>query len=281
MNAPSHSVSVVTGGGRGIGRAIALALAAEGRSLAILARTENELHETTQLIESAGGTAGSYAVDIIDEAAVRRAIGEIERTLGPIELLVNAAGSGRGVGPVWEIDSSDWWQDVEVNLRGTYHCIRAVLPSMQSRGHGRIVNISSSLGNVPAPYLSSYGCSKSAVQHLTETLALEVAPFGIQVFALDPGLVWTAMSRHVIESDACRRWMPNLSRVGPDQCVPPEQAAEQVVRLASGRYDALLGRFVTFRTDLDAVVGRLAEVERDGLYVLRLRGLPPIQENSG
>jgi len=146
-------VAVVTGGGRGIGRAIALALAKAGACAAVLARSQSELDKTVRLIEHAGGRAQAFATDVRDVLTVRSAIVEIERSLGPVDLLVNNAATAGPIGPFWETDTDQWWQALEVNLRGPVHCSRAVLPGMVARHQGRIVNIASSA--IPVPYFSS------------------------------------------------------------------------------------------------------------------------------
>src|SRR5262245_22598866 len=140
----SGQVAVVTGGGRGIGRAIALALATAGAWTAVLARSQSELDTTVQLIEHAGGRARAFVSDVTDVLAVRNAMRNIEQALGPVDLLVNNAATGGPIGPFWETDTEQWWQALEVNLRGPVLCSRAVLPGMVARHQGRIVNVASS-----------------------------------------------------------------------------------------------------------------------------------------
>jgi len=120
-------VAVVTGGGRGLGRAFAQALAAAGAAVAVLARSADELAETVAAVERAGGRAREFRADVTDAAVVRTAIAAVEQALGPVDLLVNNAGVAGPFGPFWETDPDTWWRAVDVNLRGQILCAHAVL----------------------------------------------------------------------------------------------------------------------------------------------------------
>jgi short chain dehydrogenase len=141
----TDSVALVTGGGRGIGRAIALALAREGAAIAIAARSPEELGRTLAELHVIHGRAIAVRADVTDRAAVERTVADTEARLGPIDFLVNNAGSASTVGPIWEVDPDEWWREVEVNLRGPLLCARAVLPGMIARRRGRIVNMASGI----------------------------------------------------------------------------------------------------------------------------------------
>ncbi len=157
-------VAIVTGGGRGIGRAIAQALAAAGASVAGVARSADQLAETVSSITSANGRAIALTADVMDQSAIEHAVAQTEQQLGPVDLLVNNAGSLVAIGPLWEADPKEWWRDMEINLRGTFLCARAVLPSMVARRHGRIINTSAAAlldpcltsQPIPAPRLLFY-----------------------------------------------------------------------------------------------------------------------------
>jgi NAD(P)-dependent dehydrogenase (short-subunit alcohol dehydrogenase family) len=251
----------VTGGGRGIGRAIALELAAAGARVAVVARSRDQLDETVALIERSNGRAIAIPADVSDADSVARVVPEVERTFGPVDLLVNNAGVAGPFGPVAEIDLHDWWRCQEVNLRGPLLCAGALLPGMIARCRGRIVNIASGAGTQAIAHLSAYVVSKTALIRLTEILAAEVAAFGVKVFAIEPGTVRTAMAEQVLQSAAGRKWLPwFLTIFEQAQDVPPENAARLVRLLASGRADLLSGRFFTVHDD----VLRLVEAERAG-----------------
>jgi NAD(P)-dependent dehydrogenase (short-subunit alcohol dehydrogenase family) len=275
----SGTTALVTGGARGIGRAIALALAREGAAVAIAARSADELDRTLDELRAVHDRAIAVRADITDRAAVDRMVAQTQALLGPIDFLVNNAGSAGVIGPVWETDPDDWWREVEVNLRGPLLCARAVLPGMIARRRGRIVNMASGVGLMPFPYTSAYACSKVALIRLTDSLQEATAPHGVMVFATSPGRVRTSLVDRMEKSEAARRWIPRVIPTHPDYAnmpwAPPESIADLCVRLARGEGDALAGRFIHVLYDFDEMRARTEEIARDDLYQLRLRTLPP------
>ncbi len=267
-------VAIVTGAGRGLGRATALALARAGARVVVIARSEEQLAETVRGVTEAGGEALAVVADVSDAAAVERMAREVERTLGPVDLLVNNAGTVGPLGPMWEADPGDWWHSIEVNLRGPYLCSHALLPGMIERRHGRIINLSTGAATVAVAYMGAYVVAKTALTRFTENLAAELINSGVSVFAIDPGTVRTAMTEQVLESEAgkkCLPWFRKLFDRGRD--VPAEKAAQLVVQLASGRADALSGRFIDVSDDLAKLLERLGDVKSANLYTLCVRKL--------
>jgi NAD(P)-dependent dehydrogenase (short-subunit alcohol dehydrogenase family) len=274
LDALRGQVTIVTGAGRGLGRAIALALARAGARVGVVARTEEQLAETVRGVTEAGGQAWAVVADVSDAACVERMAGEVERALGPVDLLVNNAGTMGPLGPMWEADPGDWWHSIEVNLRGPFLCSRALLPGMIQRRRGRIINLSTSAAAVAVAHMGAYVIAKTALLRFTENLGAELVNSGVHVFAISPGTVRTAMAEHVLESEAGKKWLPWFRKLfdrGRD--VPAEKAAQLVVQLATGRADALSGRFIDVTDDLAKLLERWEEVKRDDLYTLRVRKL--------
>jgi NAD(P)-dependent dehydrogenase (short-subunit alcohol dehydrogenase family) len=269
-----NQVAIVTGAGRGLGRAIARALAQAGAAVGVMARSEAQVAETVGAIRQAGGVALAVMADVSDAASVERVARQVEDALGPVDLLVNNAAIMGPLGPMWDADADDWWHTFEVNLRGPYLCSRALLPGMIARQRGRIINLATSAATVAVAHMGAYVVAKTALIRFTENLAAELLNSGVSVFAIDPGTVRTAMSQHLLESEAGNKWLPWFRKLfdkGRD--VPAEKAAQLVVQLASGRADALSGRFLGVADDLAKLLEQLEEVQRAGLYTLRVRKL--------
>ena len=243
------SVALVTGASRGVGQELARALAAAGYDVALAARSN--LAETAGLVEGAGRRALSLALDVTDGPGVEDALAGVERELGPLDLVVNNAGTDRAFGPLWETDAELWWDDVEIHLRGTYFVCRAALPSMLERSAGRIVNVASNAARRPSPYNSAYGAAKAAILSLTESLAVSLEGSGVSVFAISPGYVKTAMTERLVELQDERGWFPHL--VGRET-LDPALASKLVLELASGKADRLSGGYFHALDDLDELL---------------------------
>lgn len=257
--------AIVTGGGRGIGRAIAEMLAAEGATVAVFARSATELDETVSIIERTGGAARAFALDVTDGPALAKAIQEI----GVVDVLVNNAGTIGPFGPLWETDPAVWWRTMDVNVRGPLLSMHAVLPGMVERRRGRIINVVT--GMAPMSYYSGYLSSKTALVRLTECVALEVKPYGVAMFSMAPGIIRTAMTEHSLNSPEGQRWLPWFRRVFDEGLdLPVERPARLAVTLASGKADPLTGRFLSPYDDLDHLLAHVTDIEKDHLYSLRV-----------
>lgn len=264
---------VVTGAGRGIGRAIAREMARCGARVALVAQTEGQLEETRTLVGEDGGSAISIPTDITDAEAVIAMVTRIEKEIGAIDVLMNNAGRFNAIGPVWEVDTEDWWRDVTVNLLGTMRCTKAVLPSMMERRSGVIINMIGGGTADPLEYGSGYGSSKAAVMRFTETLARELGfDSGVSVFAMDPGLVRTAMTELQLLTPAGKKWMTRISGLFEERVDhPPEDAARLAAALASGKYHVLHGRALYAGEDPEDVLKGIGAIERDDSRTLRMR----------
>lgn len=242
--------ALVTGGGRGIGAGIARALSSDGWDVVVGARSRAQ-------VEAVAGEIGGewLEVDVADRGSVERSVAEA----GELDLLVANAGISEGLEPrpSWTIDPEEWWHVYEVNVLGVHLCCRAVIPGMLARGRGRIIITGSGAAYLPGGNSTAYSPSKAAVCRYGEMLANELAG-RIPVFFFSPGLVRTDLNAGALPDDA--PW------------TPPELAPELVRRLATGRYDALAGRYLhAEHDDIDELLGRIDEVRERDLNAIRLQ----------
>jgi NAD(P)-dependent dehydrogenase (short-subunit alcohol dehydrogenase family) len=249
MKLLDNRIALITGG-RGIGRAIALAFADEGAQVALTARTTAELDEVVGTIRAAGGTALALTADLTDRTVPRKVVAEVERALGPVEILVNNAGLGSSSkpSPVVDFDDEFWDQSLAINLTAPYLLCRAVLPSMLAKKWGRIITVASINGKIGSLHGAAYAASKHGVLGLMRTLAMEVASQGITVNSICPGPVHTVMNDRRIEYDAKRRGVAlkdheaSLTPIG--RRLEPEEIAPLAVYLASDAAAAMMGQAI-------------------------------------
>jgi NAD(P)-dependent dehydrogenase (short-subunit alcohol dehydrogenase family) len=266
-------VALVTGGGRGVGRAIGEALAAAGARVGLVARSGGELDEAVGAVAAGGGVARGWTADVTDLGAVAEVV-EVEAALGPVTLLVNNAGTAQEPGPLWEADPDGWWRDLEVHVRGAFNCCRAVLPGMVARRRGRVVNIGSMVGARDEPYVSAYACAKAAYFRLTGTLAAETAGHDVTVLCVSPGLVRTRMVEESLLGEPGRRWRPQIAAIPAEEYTPARRVGELLVRVAAGDADPLSGRFLHAEDDLDELLAAAGRMVAEDLLTLRLRERP-------
>jgi 2-dehydro-3-deoxy-D-gluconate 5-dehydrogenase len=238
----SGRVAVVTGGNRGLGRAIALGLADAGAAVAIMARDETKNAEAMAELKAAGATALALRVDLMKRAELKPAMEEVERTIGPVDILVNNAASFilKGV-----LDQSDdeWDQVIAVNLNACFVLSQIAARSMVARKNGgKIINVSSIAGNFGSPVFPSYAVAKGGLQQLTRCLAIELAPHNIQVNSLLPGWFSTDMT------DWIRNWpewaeglKEMIQRTPRGRFGEPDELAGSAVFLASRASDHMTG----------------------------------------
>jgi 3-oxoacyl-[acyl-carrier protein] reductase len=241
-------VALVTGAGRGLGRATALVLAEQGAKVAALARSLPEVEETALLIRRQFGVGLSLAIraDITREADVQHAFETIRKRWGGVDILVNNAGDTGATRPILYLSLAEWQHAIDVNLTGTFLCSREALRDMTRRRWGRIVNISSGSASVAVPGMAPYSVAKAAVEHFTRQLAAEAGPLGVVSVALRPGLVDTKMQEDI-------RNRP-LDSIPPElraafaaykqrgMLVPPERPARIIAYLCSDRPGYINGR---------------------------------------
>lgn len=253
--------ALVTGGGRGIGRQTALALAGDGHQVVVTGRSEADLRGTVALIEARGGTALAVPGDVADRDSMRAVAEAAHRTLRTIDVLVNNAGSPGQFVPLLDMDAEVLAATFATNVFGPFHLCQAVVPGMVDRGRGYVVNMNSMQASRAMPGGVAYGASKAALMRVTDTLAQELAGSGVVVFDVSPGLVRTEMME-----------TPGLAEVVAEfpesEWLPAERAAHTICALVSGRYDALSGRFIHASDDLDLL---LELIDEDDIDARRLR----------
>lgn len=213
-------VALITGGGRGIGRAIAIAYAEAGATVCVTARTSSEIDQVVSEIEQSGGQAFAVTCDVSDRSSVE---GMIERTIeksGRLDILLNNAGGGLERTVVGEDDPDIWQSVVEINLLGTYFCTRAALPHLKAVGGGKIINVGSGMGHQPRAKNTSYNVSKAGVWMLTRCLALELWEDGVTVNELIPGPVYTELTADIFPKDQAHPGISSEWVKAPEDVVP-------------------------------------------------------------
>ena len=247
-----NRLAFVTGGGRGIGRAIAFAFAREGANIAVAARTREQIETVAnEISEQFKIEAFAVECDVAYSESVERAVERINKKFNRSpEILVNNAGIVE-TAPFLKTDEAMWQRHLTVNLTGTFHCTRAALPAMLERGWGRIINVASIAGKTGAPYISAYAASKHGVLGLTRSLAFEVAARGITVNAICPGYVDTDMTSRGIENIIAKTGksaddaLAAIKQMSPQgRLVTPEEVAALALLLGSEEGGGINGQAI-------------------------------------
>jgi 3-hydroxybutyrate dehydrogenase len=241
--------AMVTGGARGIGGATARALLDQGARVTILGRDANALAHTVAALGTLGAI-GSVRADVSDAEAVARAFADARGQSGPVDILINNAGAAESA-PFRKTDAALWRRMMAVNLDGTFHCIREVLPAMTASGWGRIVNVASTAGLTGYRYVSAYCAAKHGVVGLTRALALETATLGITVNAVCPGYTDTDMTTRTIENIVARTGgtpadvLATLTADNPQKrLLTPAEVAHTVVWLCVPGSESITGQAI-------------------------------------
>lgn len=262
MDAPitlEGRIALVTGASRGVGQAIALALATHSASVALVARSVHALQETSQRISDAGGLSRAFPCDLTDAASIDALVRGIREQLGAPAILVNAAGMFGPFQLVQDSDTAAWIATQQLNVIAPYLLCRAFVSGMIDAGWGRIVNVSSAAAlHTPGPMNSAYGVSKVALNQLTRQLAAEIAGSGVTANAIHPGDVKTEMwadirdqVAHLPASNGYRQWVKWVEETGGD---PPEKAAQLVLGLCGEESAGVNGQFLWIETGLQQPV---------------------------
>jgi len=237
--------AIVTGAGRGLGRASALALARSGASVLILSRTPGEIEKTAENCRAFGAEVLAETADVADPAAIERVVGRAISTWGGVDILLNNAAGIGPAGPLTELDDAQWHYALAVNLDAPVRFARCVAPHMRRLQRGKIINVTSGLAELVMPNLGAYSVAKAALNHFTRILALELKEDNIQVNGLDPGVMDTSMQEEIRSLGAEKlgegvyRQFVALHERGRLQ--PAERAAELALFLASELSDGISG----------------------------------------
>jgi 3-oxoacyl-[acyl-carrier protein] reductase len=265
-------VAIVTGAGRGIGRAITLALAKEGANVAVVSRTFSEVKEVAIEVEASGQRSLAIKADVSSKEEVEAMVKSVVGELGEVDILVNNAGIQGPIGLIVENDIEQWIKTIHINLIGTVLCTKAVLPNMVEHRQGKIINLSGGGATSPRPRFSAYAASKAAVVRFTETVAEEMKEFNIQVNAIAPGAVNTRLLQEVLAAGeaagdkALNEAKHQLETGG----TPAEVAAELALFLASEESNGLTGRLISaVWDDWQDLPEQVERIMASDLYTLR------------
>jgi len=236
----ANRLALITGGGRGIGRAIAIAFAQEGAGVIVAARSLDQIESVANEVRAGGAVAAAIACDVADGESVQQMFAQVREQFGRLpDIMVNNAGIAESA-TVDKTSDELWQRHLAVNLSGTFFCMRAALPEMVARGWGRIINVASIAGKTGAPYIAAYSASKHGVLGLTRSVALEVASKGITVNAICPGYVDTEMTSRGIENITAKTGksaddaLAAIKRMSPQgRLVTSEEVASLALLLAS------------------------------------------------
>lgn len=239
--------AIVTGASRGIGEAAARALAAGGMNVVLAARSSDEIEQIAAQITQAGGSAMGISCEVADHGSVTALVDRTLQAFGGVDLIVNNAGIINPIARLSDSDPEDWARVIDVNVKGVYHGIRAVLPAMVEKGAGTIINISSGAAYGPMEGWSHYCASKAAVLMITRAVDKEYRDLGIRSVGLSPGTVATQMQVDIKASG-----INPVSQMDPNAHAPVEWIGRAIVWLAGEGADRYLGDDLMLRSDAEA-----------------------------
>ena len=254
MNRFAGKVAVITGGGTGIGRAIALRLARDGADIVVVSVVEAEVAAVAAEVRALGREAVARVVDVADHAAVEALAAEVDATFGHADILVTCAGVMGARKPVTQTSPDEWRRTIAVNLDGTFYCVRAFLPGMLERDSGRIITLSSALGKQPAALNGDYATSKHGVIGLTKTVAIELGimgKHGVTANALCPGPIATPMMDAIVDQfapamnlDKAQFIEKSVAKNIQQRLLDPEEVANMAAYLASDEARGVTGQAI-------------------------------------
>ena len=238
-------VAIITGGGRGLGRAVALAFGKEGARVVLAARTRGQIEHVAEELRSLKKPAMAIPTDISDEGQVNELVKKTLEAYGTIDILVNNAGARGPISPVHQIPLDEWERTLRINLTSAFLCSRAVIPIMMAKKAGKIINVTTTL--TPRPNLTPYMVAKAALTHFSKQLSRELKDFNIQVNAIHPGVMDTQMQAEIRKAGIKAAGTDMFERLKEEGMLhPPEESAKLVLFWASTAADAITGEFLSF-----------------------------------
>ncbi len=265
--------ALITGASQGLGAEIAAHFAAEGASLMLCARDAAAVHAVADKLSARhGAKVLAMGCDVGEPKAVDALVAATLAQLGRLDVLVNNAGIYGPMGAIEEVDWADWVSAININLMGTVYPCRAVIPAMKAQGRGKVINLSGGGATTPLPGISAYAASKAASVRFTETLALELKPFGIDVNAVAPGALATRMMDQLLEASpqaAGAAFMARMQKLKDSGGTPLSVGAKCCIWLASEASNGITGKLVAAQWDpYEAFPDHAVELEGD-IYTLR------------
>jgi len=238
-------VAIVTGGGRGLGRSVALALGKEGARVVLAARTKKEIKHVAEELRALKRDVIAVKTDVTVEEDVANLVEKTLQKYGAIDILINNAGERGHIGPVCELSVERWDYILRVNLTSAFICSKAVLPVMMENRYGKIINIATT--TTPRPNLTPYMVAKAGLVHFTKQLAREMKDFNVQVNAIHPGVMDTRMQKEIRKAGADAIGTDMFERMKEEGILKsPDEPAQLVLFLASRVADGITGRFLSF-----------------------------------
>lgn len=263
---------LITGGSRGLGRAVAERIAGQGGLVGILARTASDVEATANRIREMGGRALGLTCDVLDAPRLKAVFGKFRAWAGRFDALVCAAGQLKGVGPLAAVDSNVWWSDLETSVRGVQHALRESIPHLRQSTRPAIAILVGPGHNQALPFATGYSSAQAALVRLAESVSHELSPEGIPVFAVNPGLVHTDLTRRWLESAQGRRWLPQWTEAFAEgKEVGPDVVAEMIDWLIERRPFELTGRVVAAPLSPEILEMRLSRIHSENRGILRVR----------
>lgn len=265
-------IAIVTGGGRGIGKAISKKFAEEGSFVVLASRSSAEMDETLEEIKKSGGHGISIKTDISAITDVTKLIDKVVKEYSKIDVLVNNAGTIKPIGPIHMVKIQEWEDHIKTNLFGIFYCIKSVLPHMMSKNYGKIINMSGGGAfNVMANF-SAYGASKAAIVRITEIVAAEVKDYNISVNAIAPGAIKTKITNDILESGD----MAGIEHERAKEVIEKGGSLDKVTQLAlflaSDESIGLSGKTISAKwDDLDFIKKNISTIQKSDKYTMKRR----------